>query len=172
MKSGTAVLGSLEALERNETGGILNKIRDAAKANGGIENVLSEMRPGGAFEDLRKEFNVALSHDEGFAAAYEKAASALSGYAETRAGMIAAPSPRADVNLARLEILDREIGAAAKALPGLKDGKTALDEALKGGKEAIEKAFSAVRQAFTRDQACAAHRPVPISGRNPPGSTR
>ena len=43
------------------------KIRDAANANGGIERVLSEMRPGGAFEDLRKEFNVALSHDEGFA---------------------------------------------------------------------------------------------------------
>ena len=82
------------------------KIRDAANANGGVEHVLSEMRPGGAFEDLRKEFNVALSHDEGFAAAYEKAAGALSSYTETRAGMISAPRPRADVNLARLETLD------------------------------------------------------------------
>ena len=72
-QSGAAVLASLEALERQETTGILLKIRDAANANGGIERVLSEMRPGGAFEDLRKEFNVALSHDEGFAAAYEKA---------------------------------------------------------------------------------------------------
>jgi len=124
MQSGTAALASLEALERRETVGILSKIRDAAKANGGIEHVLSEMRPGGAFEDLRKEFNVALSHDEGFAAAYEKAESALSVYTETRAGMISAPSPRADINLARLEVLDREIGAAAKALPGLEDGKT------------------------------------------------
>ena len=67
-QAGTAVLASLEALERQETTGILLKIRDAANANGGIEHVLSEMRPGGAFEDLRKEFNVALSHDEGFAA--------------------------------------------------------------------------------------------------------
>jgi hypothetical protein len=164
MQSGTAVLASLEALERRETAGILNRIRDAAKANGGIENVLSEMRPGGAFEDLRKEFNVALSHDEGFAAAYDKAASALSGYAETRAGMISAPSPRPDVNLARLEVLDREIGAAAKALPGLKDGKTALDEALEGGKEAIEKAFSAVRQAFTRDPGMRGPSPSPSFG--------
>ena len=57
------------------------KIRDAASANGGIEHVLSEMRPGGAFEDLRKEFNVALSHDEGFAAAYEKATGTPSSYA-------------------------------------------------------------------------------------------
>ena len=117
-QAGTAVLASLEALERQETTGILMKIRDAANANGGIEHVLSEMRPGGAFEDLRKEFNVALSHDEGFAAAYEKATGALSNYAETRAGMISAPRPRADVNLARLETLDQEIGAAAKTLPG------------------------------------------------------
>jgi hypothetical protein len=132
-QSGSAVLASLEALERQETTGILSKIRDAANANGGIERVLSEMRPGGAFEDLRKEFNVALSHDEGFAAAYEKATGALSSYAETRAGMISAPRPRADINLARLETLDQEIGAAAKTLPGLKDGKNALDEALEGG---------------------------------------
>src|SRR5271170_4056529 len=58
-QAGTAVLASLQALERQETTGILMKIRDAASANGGIEHVLSEMRPGGAFEDLRKEFNVA-----------------------------------------------------------------------------------------------------------------
>ncbi len=93
-QSGAAVLGALEALERHETTGILLKIRDAANANGGMERVLSEMRPGGAFEDLRKEFNVALSHDEGFAAAYEKATGALSSYAETRAGMISHPSAR------------------------------------------------------------------------------
>ena len=163
-QAGTAVLASLEALERQETTGILNKIRDAANANGGIERVLSEMRPGGAFEDLRKEFNVALSHDEGFAAAYEKATGALSSYAETRAGMISAPRPRADINLARLETLDQEIGAAAKTLPGLKDGKNALDEALEGGKEAVEKAFTAIRQAFTRDADVRGPSPSPSFG--------
>jgi len=163
-QDGTAVLASLEALERKETTGILMKIRDAANANGGIEHVLSEMRPGGAFEDLRKEFNLALSHDEGFAAAYEKATGALSSYAETRAGMISAPRPRADVNLARLETLDQEIGAAAKTLPGLKDGKNALDEALEGGKEAVEKAFTAIRQAFTRDADVRGPSPSPSFG--------
>ena len=163
-QAGTAVLASLEALERQETTGILMKIRDAANANGGMERVLSEMRPGGAFEDLRKEFNVALSHDEGFAAAYEKATSALSNYAETRAGMISAPRPRADINLARLETLDQEIGAAAKTLPGLKDGKNALDEALEGGKEAVEKAFTAIRQAFTRDAEVRGPSPSPRFG--------
>ena len=163
-QSGAAVLASLEALERQETTGILMKIRDAANANGGMERVLSEMRPGGAFEDLRKEFNVALSHDEGFAAAYEKATGALSSYAETRAGMISAPRPRADINLARLETLDQEIGAAAKTLPGLKDGKNALDEALEGGKEAVEKAFTAIRQAFTRDAEVRGPSPSPRFG--------
>ena len=163
-QAGTAVLASLEALERQETIGILMKIRDAASANGGIDHVLSEMRPGGAFEDLRKEFNVALSHDEGFAAAYEKATGALSNYAETRAGMISAPRPRADVNLARLETLDQEIGAAAKTLPGLKDGKNVLDEALEGGKEAVEKAFTALRQAFTGDAEVRGPSPSPRFG--------
>ena len=163
-QAGTAVLASLEALERQETTGILMKIRDAASANGGIEHVLSEMRPGGAFEDLRKEFNVALSHDEGFAAAYEKATSALSSYAETRAGMISTPRPRADINLARLETLDQEIGAAAKTLPGLKDGKNALVEALEGSKEAVEKAFTAIRQAFTRDAEVRGPSPSPRFG--------
>ncbi len=163
-QAGTAVLASLEALERQETTGILLKIRDAANANGGIEQVLSEMRPGGAFADLRKEFNVALSHDEGFAAAYEKATGVLSSYAETRAGMISAPRPRADINLARLETLDQEIGAAAKTLPGLKDGKNALDEALEGGKEAVEKAFTAIRQAFTRDADVRGPSPSPSFG--------
>ncbi len=163
-QSGTAVLASLEALERRETAGILNKIRDAGKANGGIENVLSEMRAGGAFEDLRKEFNVALAHDESFAAAYEKATSALSGYAETRAGMILAPRRRADVNLARLETLDQEIGAAAKKLPGLKDGKNALDEALEGGKEAIETVFVAVRQTLSGDASVRGPSPSPSFG--------
>ena len=161
---GASVLASLEALERQETTGILMKIRDAANANGGIERVLSEMRPGGVFEDLRKEFNVALSHDEGFAAAFEKATSALSNYAETRAGMISAPRPRADINLARLETLDQEIGAAARTLPGLKDGKNALDEALEGGKEAVEKAFTAIRQAFTLDADMRGPSPSPRFG--------
>ena len=113
-QAGTASSRLAGGARRQETTGILMKIRDAANANGGIERVLSEMRPGGAFEDLRKEFNVALSRDEGFSAAYEKATGALSNYAEARAAMISAPRPRTDVNLARLETLDQEIGAAAK----------------------------------------------------------
>ncbi len=78
--------------------------------------------------------------------------------------MISAPRPRADVNLARLETLDQEIGAAAKALPGLKDGKNALDEAVEGGKEAVEKVFSAIRQTFSRDADMRGPSPSPSFG--------
>src|SRR4029077_5169083 len=86
-RAATGVIASLQAVEQQETTGILTKIRDAAKTNGGIENVLSEMRPGGQFEDLGKEFNTVLSHDQGFAAAYDKATGAIADYAETRAAL-------------------------------------------------------------------------------------
>ena len=102
-QAATGIIASLQALEQQETTGILTRIRDAAKTNGGIENVLSEMRPGGQFEDLRKEFNTVLSHDQGFAAAYDKTTGAIADYAETRAagGLVAAPrrpKPRPPAN--------------------------------------------------------------------------
>jgi hypothetical protein len=163
-QAGTTALASLEAVQRVESTAILSKIHEAAKTNGGIENVLAEMRPGGAFEDLRKEFNLALSNEEGFARAYDKAAGALSGYAEARATAIASPHRPADSTLARLETLDLEIAEAAKNLPGLKDGKSALDEAFEGGKEALQRAVSAIRQSFTQDPAARGPSPNPSFG--------
>jgi hypothetical protein len=147
-QAATGVIASLQALEQRETTGILNKIRDAAKTNGGIENVLSEMRPGGRFEDLRKEFNTVLSHDQGFAAAYDKATGAIADYAETRAALVPSPRLRGDANLARLQTLDHEIAEAAKTLPGIKDGQSALEDLVNSGKEAVQKLFSTVQQAF------------------------
>jgi hypothetical protein len=161
----TGVVASLQALEQQETTGILMKIRDAAKANGGIEHVLSEMRPGGRFEDLRKEFNTVLSHDQGFAAAYDKATSAVADYAETRAAMTTPSRPRGDPNLLRLQTLDQEIAEAAKNLPGIKDGKGALEELVETGKEAVQKLFSTVQQAFSRDADLRGPSPSPGLGR-------
>jgi hypothetical protein len=145
------VIASLQAVEQQETTGILDKIRAAAKTNGGIENVLSEMRPGGQFEDLRKEFNTVLSHDQGFAAAYEKATGAIADYAETRTALPPPTTMRGDPNLARLQTLDHEIAEAAKNLPGLKDGQSAFEDLAQSGREAVQKLFSAVQQAFRRD---------------------
>jgi hypothetical protein len=164
-QAATGVIASLQALEQQETTGILNKIRDAAKTNGGIENVLSEMRPGGQFEDLRKEFNTVLSHDQGFAAAYDKATGAIADYAETRAALPPPPLPRSDPNLARLQTLDHEIADAAKALPGLKDGQSAFNDLLESGREAVEKLFSAVQQTFSRSADVRGPSPSPGFGR-------
>ena len=163
-QAAAGVLASLQAVEQQETTGILTRIRDAAKANGGIENVLSEMRPGGEFEDLRKDFNVVLSHDQGFAAAYQEATSAVASYAETRAGMSAASRTRADPNLARLETLDQEIAEAAKKLPGVEDGKSAFDELVETGREAVQKLFSSVQQVFNREANVRSPSPSPGFG--------
>jgi len=164
-QAATGVFTSLQALEQQETTGILTRIRDAAKTNGGIENVLSEMRPGGQFEDLRKEFNTVLSHDQVFAAAYDKATGAIADYAETRAALALPSRPRGDPNLARLQTLDHEIAEAAKTLPGIRDGQSAFEELVESGKEAVQKLFSAVQQTFSRDADLRGPSPSPGFGR-------
>jgi hypothetical protein len=164
-RAASGALASLQALEQQETTGILTKIRDAAKANGGMEAVLSEMRPGGQFEDLRKAFNTVLSHDEGFAAAYDKATGAIANYAETRAALPLPSTARIDPNLARLQTLDHEIAEAAKALPGIKDGQSAFEDLAQSGREAVQKLFSAVQQVFRRDADLRGPSPSPGFGR-------
>ena len=164
-QAATGVLASLQALEQQETTGILTRIHDAAKTNAGIENVLSEMRPGGQFEDLRKEFNTVLSHDQGFAAAYDKATGAIADYAETRAALAPPSRLHGDPNLARLQTLDHEIAEAAKTLPGIKDGQSALEDLVDSGKEAVQKLFAAVQQTFSRDADLRGPSPSPSFGR-------
>jgi hypothetical protein len=164
-QAATGALASLQALEQQETTGILTKIRDAAKANGGMETVLSEMRPGGQFEDLRKAFNTVLSHDEGFAAAYDKATGAIADYAEIRAALPPPSTMRSDPNLARLQTLDHEIAEAAKTLPGIKDGQSAFEDLAQSGREAVQELFSAVQQAFNPNADLRGPSPSPGFGR-------
>jgi hypothetical protein len=164
-QAATGALASLQALEQQETTGILTKIRDAAKANGGMETVLSEMRPGGQFEDLRKAFNTILAHDEGFAAAYEKATGAIADYAEIRAALPAPSTTRNDPNLARLQTLDNEIAEAVKTLPGIKDGQSAFEDLAQSGREAVQKLFAAVQQTFSRAADLRGPSPSPGFGR-------
>ena len=164
-QAATGVLASLQALEQQETSGILTRIRDAAKTDGGIENVLSEMRPGGRFEDLRKEFNTVLSHDQGFAAAYDKATGAIADYAETRVALVPPSRPRGDPNLARLQTLDQEIAEAAKTLPGIKDGQSAFEDLVDTAKRRSKKLFSAVEQTFSRSADLRGPSPSPGFGR-------
>jgi hypothetical protein len=150
-RAGADAVSSFQALERADSAAILSRIREAADVTpGGMEQVLSEMRPGGAYEDLRKEFNGALARDKGFSAAYEKAVAAFGAYAEQREKLAPILSTRNDNGLARLEALDQEIVKAGAAVPGREPGDSTLDEALEKGRAALDKAFDAVRNITSR----------------------
>ena len=84
-KSGRAALDALEGFRTGEGSVILNRINEAAKSDpNGVAGVLSEMREGGRFADLRKQLNMALSDERGASAAYDKAVGALATYGENR----------------------------------------------------------------------------------------
>ncbi|PPQ35240.1 hypothetical protein CKO16_20795 [Rhodoblastus acidophilus] len=148
----TAAVGAFADLEKADSAAILSRIREAAAtSSGGIKEVLSEMRPGGAYEDLRRDFNAALARDEKFSASYEKAANALDAYAEHRnAAAPVLPKANASV-LAKLEALDEQIVKASSELPGRDSGKSALDETLDKGREAVKNLVDSLRNAFSRE---------------------
>ena len=54
---------------------------------GGMSAVLSEMRDGGKFADLRRQFNNALETDLGLARAYDKASAALRTFDKDRSSV-------------------------------------------------------------------------------------
>ena len=133
---------SFEALEKADSTAILSRIREAAEATpGGMNEVLSEMKPGGAFEDLRKEFNAALSRDEHFSNSYEHAINALETYADQRSAAAPALQKANASVLARLEALDEQIVKASTELPGKDFAKSAFDEAMEKGREAVKALF-------------------------------
>ena len=72
---------------------------------------------------------------------------------------------RGDPNLARLQTLDHEIAEAAKTLPGIKDGQSALEDLVESGKEAVQKLFSTVQQAFNPNADLRGPSPSPSFGR-------
>jgi hypothetical protein len=154
-KSGRAALDALNAFTSVEGASILNRIRDAAKQEpGGMSAVLSEMREGGRFADLRKEFNNAFETQHGFAAAYNQAANAVGRYAKDRdvvQGII--ESGRHDANLlsARFDRLDAKIGEDAEETPGRYDGENMLKEMADKVAEILHRAIDQITAAFTRN---------------------
>ena len=142
---------SFEALEKANSTAILSRIREAAEATpGGMNEVLSEMKPGGAFEDLRKEFNAALSRDEHFSNSYENAVNALETYADQRSAAAPALQKANASVLARLEALDEQIVKASTELPGKDSAKSAFDEAMENGREAVKALFESLKGMFSR----------------------
>ena len=151
-KSGRAALDALDGFRTGEGAVILNRINDAAKTDpNGLAGVLSEMREGGRFADLRKQFNTALSDERGASAAYDKAASALSRYGEDRKAVeqVIARRPDATNLSAKFEEMDKEIGTAARDIPSRRDGKSMLDDLSKQVSEMLQKALDGLKSIFT-----------------------
>jgi hypothetical protein len=158
-KSGRAAMEALDGFRTGEGATIMNRIRDAARSEpGGVAAVLSEMREGGRFADLRQQFNVALTDERGVAQAYDRAASALARYGQDRTTVDQAISRRPDAaNLtARFEQMDAQIGEAAGGTPSRRDGKSMIEDLAKQAAELIQRAVDAVKSVFSRQPAAEA----------------
>jgi hypothetical protein len=152
-KSGRAALDALDAFHTGEGAIVMNRIRVAARAEpGGIAAVLSEMRQGGRFADLRQQFNNALETERGVAATYDKAAAALARYGQDRVGIeqVIARRPDAANLSAKFEQMDAQIGEAAGGTPSRRDGKSMMDDLAQKAAELLHRAADALRSAFNR----------------------
>jgi hypothetical protein len=150
---GKAALDALRGFAIGEGATVMSRINVAAKTEpGGISQVLSEMREGGRFADLRKQFGNALADDAGVAAAYDKAASSLAAYGKTRSDVEGIISLRPDANALtqRFEQLDAEIGRAASSTPSKTEGRSMMDDLAKQAADLLQRAVDAVRSAFAR----------------------
>jgi hypothetical protein len=152
-KSGRAALQALEAFRSGPGATVMNRIAEAARNNpGGMEGVLSEMREGGRFADLRRQFGSALATEQGMAAAYDKAAAAIAVYGQNRAlaDQVIARKPDADNITAKFEQMDKEIGEAAGKTPSRRDGKTMIDDLATKAAEMFRHAVRAVKSLVNR----------------------
>jgi len=158
-RSGRAALEALDAFRSGEGAIVMNRIRAAARAEpGGIDAVLSEMRAGGRFADLRQQFNNALETERGVTAAYDKAAAAFARYGQDRVGIeqVIARRPDAANLSAKFEQMDAQIGEAADGTPSRRDGKSMMDDLAQRAAELLHRAVDAVKSAFNRSRSAEA----------------
>jgi Sec-independent protein translocase protein TatA len=149
-QSARTALDALNTFSEGPGASILNRIQDAASTTrGGIQQVLAEMRPGGAYEDLRKEFNTVLNDDPAFRSTYGHAADALKQYGKARESIIKTipNQPNAKEWTAHFEKLDAEIGETASNIPGREKG-SALENLAEKAREIVEAIINKVRDAL------------------------
>ncbi len=149
-QSARTALDALNTFSEGPGASILNRIHDAASTTrGGIQQVLAEMRPGGAYEDLRKEFSTVLNENPEFGATYGHAADALKQYGKARESIIKTipNQPNAKEWTAHFEKLDAEIGETASNIPGREKG-SALENLAEKAREIVEAIINKVRNAL------------------------
>jgi len=152
--SARAAMEAMEGFRNSEGGVIMNRIRAAAQSDpNGLAGVLSEMKQGGKFADLRQQFNNTLADEKGVIAAYDRAAEALARYGADRQAIEPIIARRPDaINLsAKFDAMDREIGQAAGELPSRRDGKTMLEDLSKQAAELLQRAVDNIKHLFNRN---------------------
>ena len=165
MKTGRAAIDAIQAFSNGEGATVMSRINAAAASQpGGISSVLSEMRDGGRFADLRKQFSNALETNLGLASAYDKAAGALNRYATDRSTVqdIVGRRPDGTAITRRFEEMDAELGTAAAKTPSRTEGHSMMDDLAQRAAELLYRAVDAVKAAFSRSPSTdAASRPGP-----------
>lgn len=130
-QSQRAAMEAIQAFRSSPASSVLTKINDAAKADpGGMTAVLSEMREGGRYGDLRSQFNSALTAERGTRAAYDRMNAMIGRYGTDReaAEAIGVKNNTTATLAARFEKMDAEIGKATSMLPSREEGKSKFDE--------------------------------------------
>jgi hypothetical protein len=154
-RAGRAALDAMEGFRTGDGATIMNRIASAARSDPeGMSGVLAGMREGGRYQDLRQQFNTALSEEKGVSNAYDKAAEALAKYGEARTGVeqIIARRPDAANLTAKFQQLDAEIGEKAESTPSRREGKNSLEDIAKQAAEIIQKAVETVKSLFNPQQ--------------------
>lgn len=151
-KAGRAALEALDGFRTGEGATIMNRIQSAARSDPeGMAGVLSGMRDGGRYQDLRQQFNNALHDEAGAARAYDKAAESLAKYGEARTGVeeIIARRPDAANLTAKFQQMDAEIGEKAESTPSRREGRSMIEDISKQAAEIIQHAIEAIKSIFT-----------------------
>ena len=144
---------AVEALGAGPGSGVLSKIRQAAAGDpDGLPGVMGGMQPGGKYEQLRAEFNAAMTAEKAFAASYDKVASTAGQYATARQAAAADYAHRG-VDPAQLEgqfaAVDKAIGEGTAAVPGRNDGKNMQQELVEKAAEFFRQLMERVRTALS-----------------------
>jgi hypothetical protein len=155
-QAGKNAAAAIEQLVAGPARGIQAKISAAAQSEtGGINTVISEMRPDGKYAGLRSEFDDALLQNEAFAKSYDKAVGALQEYGNQKLGL----EHRFDQFQQDRGILKEKLGgieeglaSAAAAIPGKEPGKSMIEELGEKLNEFFKRVFDNVRQAFGFNQ--------------------
>lgn len=151
--SGRAALDAMSALRDAPGVTVLNRIQDAAANNkGGMNAVIEGMKPGGAFEGLRKQLDVALDENNAFSAAYDRAAGALARYGSDRDRIVSALSsqPNASNWNEHFKKLDAAVGEAASSIPKKEGDGSMLEHLGEKAREIIEKVLEKIEAVLHR----------------------